>query len=67
MHGLRHQYAQQRYLALTGWPCPHDGGPKGNALTEEQKRIDKQARLMISKELGHERLSIVNIYCGSSR
>src|SRR6056297_1218025 len=26
MHGLRHAYAQQRYLELTGWPSPHAGG-----------------------------------------
>jgi hypothetical protein len=65
MHGLRHRYTQLRYQELTGWPCPHCGGPKGKELTHEQKAIDKQTRLTISKELGHERLSIVAIYCGS--
>jgi hypothetical protein len=33
MHGLRHAYAQQRYLEITGWPSPHAGGPGKEALT----------------------------------
>jgi len=65
MHGLRHQYAQLRYQELTGWPCSHCGEPKAKTLDKEQREIDKQARLTISKELGHERLSIVAIYCGA--
>ena len=65
MHGLRHHYAQQRYQELTGWPCPHAGGPKQKELSHPQKAIDKEARLTISKELGHERISIVANYCGS--
>ncbi len=64
MHGLRHCYAQQRYQELTGWPCRHAGGPHQKDLTSEQKAIDKNARSIISKELGHERLSIVETYCG---
>ena len=28
VHGHRHQYAQDRYRALTGWACPAQGGPK---------------------------------------
>jgi hypothetical protein len=67
MHGLRHRYAQLRYQELTSWPCPHCGGPKKKELSHEQKAIDKQARLTISRELGHERLSIVATYCGSGR
>lgn len=64
MHGLRHQYAQQRYQELTGWACSHCGGLTAKELTPEQREVDKQARLVISKELGHERLSIVATYCG---
>lgn len=64
MHGLRHQYAQQRYQTLTGWPCPHAGGPSRKELSEEQRQIDYQARLIISNELGHGRISIVAKYCG---
>ena len=64
MHGLRHRYAQQRYQELTGWLCRHAGGPRHKDLTREQKSIDKHARSIISKELGHERLSVITTYCG---
>ncbi|MFC1602921.1 phage integrase N-terminal domain-containing protein [Pseudomonadota bacterium] len=63
MHGLRHAYAQQRYEELTGWKSPAAGGPTAKALTPEQKAVDQQARLTISRELGHERIQIVSIYC----
>jgi len=64
MHGLRHQYAQERYEALTGWKSPKAGGPKQNTLRPEQKIIDEEARLTISRELGHERLEVVKVYIG---
>lgn len=64
-HGLRHHYVRQRYLDLTGWQCPADGGPKRNTLNAEQHALDTSARLQISKELGHERLSITYAYLGS--
>ena len=64
MHGLRHAYAQQRYHELTGWLAPAAGGPTIKALTQEQKTIDRQARLTISQELGHEREQITSIYLG---
>ena len=54
LHGLRHEYAQQRYLELTGWAAPAAGGPTSEALTPEQKAHDREARLIISRELGHE-------------
>lgn len=62
LHGLRHRYAQWRYEELTGWQSPHADGPKRAELTEEEKDI--QARLIISKELGHERLQIASVYLG---
>ena len=65
MHGLRHAYAQNRYEELTGWCSPAAGGPAVKTLTPEQKRIDQQARLAISLELGHERPQIVAVYCGT--
>ncbi len=65
MHGLRHDYAQRRYEELTGWPSPAAGGPRVRALTPEQKLIDRNARLTISQELGHERPQIVAIYCSA--
>ena len=64
MHGLRHAYAQQRYFEITGWQCPIAGGPQAKDLTNEQKKVDKHARQIISKELGHERLQIVSSYIG---
>ncbi|MBI1395132.1 MAG: integrase [Betaproteobacteria bacterium] len=65
VHGHRHHYAQSRYLALTGWPAPAAGGPTSKQLTAEQKVVDRAARLQISAELGHGRLQVVAIYCGT--
>ena len=65
MHGLRHAYAQSRYLELTGWPCPVTGGPARRSFGAEMRQIDKAARLRISRELGHEREQIVSIYLGT--
>jgi len=64
MHGLRHAYAQHRYLELTGWPSPHAGGPSKEKLSEAQRQRDQDARLTISKELGHVREQITAIYLG---
>lgn len=64
LHGLRHEYAQSRYKELTGWDCPAKDGPKARQLTPEQKRIDYEARMTISAELGHGRESIVAVYIG---
>ncbi len=64
MHGLRHAYAQNCYEELTGWKCPAAGGPDSKALTPEQKEIDRQARLTISRELGHEREGVTCAYLG---
>ena len=64
LHGLRHAYAQARYEALTGWKSPAAGGPRTRALTRAEREIDRAARLTISRELGHERIAIVAIYCG---
>lgn len=64
MHGLRHAYAQQRYEELTGWTAPAAGGPCSKDLTGAQKAIDREARLTISRELGHEREQITVVYLG---
>jgi hypothetical protein len=61
-HGLRHAYAQQRYEELTGWKAPTASGPKAKTLTPEQRETDRQARLTISRELGHEREQITAAY-----
>ena len=63
-HGLRHNYAQQRYAELTGWECPVNNGPKTSELASEQRTIDLHARQIVSHELGHERIHITNIYLG---
>lgn len=64
MHGLRHAYAQQRYYELTGWKCPIQGGLHRNEMTKDILAQDIDARMKISKELGHERLEIVAVYIG---
>jgi hypothetical protein len=64
VHGHRHQYAQERYRELTGWSAPAVGGPRSRELTREQKTIDREARLTISSELGHEREQVTAIYLG---
>ncbi|CAB3821620.1 hypothetical protein LMG26854_01496 [Achromobacter aegrifaciens] len=64
MHGLRHRYAQMRYEALTGWKAPAAGGPAAGQLGPTERHRDKYARLMISQELGHDRLAIVAVYLG---
>lgn len=64
VHGLRHAYAQARYRELTGWLAPANGGPTSKQLGPQMKEIDRQARLTISRELGHEREQITAIYLG---
>ncbi len=62
-HGLRHAYAQARYLELTGWAAPAVG--RLRALTPEERLKDHEARNTISAELGHGRMAITNAYLGS--
>jgi hypothetical protein len=64
LHGLRHAYAQSRYQQLTGWACPAAGGPVSSGLNAEQRQSDYQARLTISRELGHVREQISAVYLG---
>jgi hypothetical protein len=64
IHGHRHQYAQIRYRELTGWAAPTAGGPRSKDQTPEQREIDREARLTISAELGHEREQITAVYLG---
>ncbi len=62
-HGLRHGYAQTRYLELMGFPCPAVGGSR--SLTSEEIAKDKEIRMLISEELGHSRINITSVYLGS--
>jgi hypothetical protein len=64
VHGHRHLYAQQRYLELTGRPAPAAGGRSAKLLSPEERIVDRNARLMISRELGHEREQITTVYLG---
>jgi len=64
VHGLRHRYAQMRYLEKTGWECPARGGPTAKQLTPEQRSIDQRARLETSLELGHGRAQVTANYLG---
>lgn len=61
-HGARHAYAQDRYTSITGWLPPAQGGPKYKDMSDANKAIDRDARLLISRELGHERLQITATY-----
>lgn len=66
VHGLRHAYAQARYLELTGWHCPKViDGLSRKTMTEEQRAIDFKARMTISAELGHGREEVTAVYLGS--
>ncbi len=64
LHGLRHAYAQQRYLELTGWQAPVAGGPTSKELKPEQLAPDYEARAIVSNELGHARVEIAAVYLG---
>jgi len=64
LHGLRHAYAQQRYLELTGWKAPVAGGPTLKEVTLEQRAADYEARVIVSSELGHARVEIAAVYLG---
>lgn len=71
-HGLRHAYAQRRYseianqLSLTNTTlrCPINNDASQKKLSTSEKIIDRQAREILSRELGHSRLSITKIYIG---
>lgn len=76
-HGARHMYAQDRYEILTaeilsrvtgneseGLVCVARGGLCPREMTQMGRNVDKQARQIISRELGHERLQICSVYLG---
>jgi integrase len=63
-HGLRHGYAQRLYEKLTGWAAPLAGGPAWRDLPPAGKAMDRKAREVISRELGHGRVEVTNAYLG---
>ena len=64
VHGLRHEYAQRRYVKLTGRPCPASAGPTSRQLDASQELVDNAARLKISTEMWHGREQVTSIYLG---
>lgn len=69
-HGLRHQYAQDRYSQITGWKPPAQLSEVERkefraSMGQAEKDIDTRARLEISSELGHGRIDVVSNYIGS--
>lgn len=64
-HGLRHNYAQNRYKELSGNESPARGGQRQKDMTEEERALDRKIRLQISAELGHAREQITSVYLGS--
>ena len=64
LHGLRHAYAQRRYLELTELVCPSAGGLPSKELNPQQRVLDHKARVTISSELGHAREAISAVYLG---
>lgn len=75
VHGERYHYAQERYEQLTGVKCPVVAGIKHkerhnfiakklNISKSEAKKLDHEARMIVSQELGHGRIQITNSYLG---
>ena len=61
-HGLRHEYANDRYEEISGTPSVVRGG---SAILDEE--AEANARHAVSTELGHKRLSITSAYTGPSK
>jgi len=59
-HGLRHEYAGDRYEAVAGVSPPVRQGARTDAATDER------ARLQLADELGHSRVQITGAYLGQS-
>lgn len=57
-HGLRHQYAAERYEEFSGTPAPVRGGEP------VAREVDRAARLRVADELGHARENITGAYLG---
>lgn len=63
-HGLRHEYANDRFEKLSGgYKTPVRGGAKGEILPQ----LEHEVRYKIAEELGHSRIYITTTYCGSQR
>jgi len=58
-HGLRHQYANDRYEEISGNPSAVRGG---KAIVD--RALDEKARRQVTQDLGHARLNITAAYTG---
>jgi site-specific recombinase XerD len=58
-HGLRHEYANERYKAISGQDSPVRGGER--AVSRDD---DRMARLIVAEELGHSREDVTTHYLG---
>lgn len=58
-HGLRHQYANDRYESVSGSPTAVRGG------LPVDRDLDIAARQVVTNDLGHARLSITSAYVGA--
>ena len=67
LHGLRHNYAQWRYKQLSGMDAPAVSGVKYADLSDHEKLMDTLAREIVSRELGHSRLDVTNVYLGGRK
>lgn len=61
-HDLRAAYACDRYTEITGRPAPVVAGER---LVD--KEVDREARQIISQELGHGRIDVVASYIGPAK
>jgi hypothetical protein len=59
-HELRAAYACERYEQITHHPAPINGGH----CYQLDRRLDRDARVQISYELGHGRIDVVSAYIG---
>jgi hypothetical protein len=59
-HELRAAYACERYKQITGHLAPVNGGK----CCQLDRHLDREARLQISYELGHNRVDVTSAYIG---
>jgi len=66
-HGLRHQWAQERFEQVSGLKAPLASGPKYSELTADQQRRWENGARIVNKELGHgkDRQDITATYIGA--
>ena len=63
-HGLRHNWAQEKYRSMIGMEPPVCGGLKFNEMSREQRDLASLAYQVISDHLGHSRKYVASHYLG---